>query len=701
MASIRDAGLVVWTKVPPTFSVRKAGVVTWYTPPPTAMLRTVAGYAFQQTPPLGFVRTVAGYVWTGQQLALPLGVTSDLGLYSLINKNTTGVVFSPSNSTLGVPQAITPVNGNNTTISLAGLASSGYGGSVTLTYRRASLAVAFVAGAPLQGISAASTIYALLPSINAAYSLHLSQFDIVDGPVTAGALSVVLTAASTSYMFAPGTTFSVPVLSKTSLLMHFDGATGSNTMVDAVGHTATTIGTAVLSNATSKFGGTSLSVPTVTSGVSIPNAPEFNLSTGDFTLEAWIFPNSIASVNYIASKGLNASFYTNNTTGVLIVITDQNTSWTGGAVVAGVWQHVALTRSGSTMTLWQNGIAVATLASALSFGNNALPLLIGARATANGTTPNGNFNGFIDEVRISNFCRYSATFNPPPQPFTIDGQSPTLAAAIAAGLNPASMGVSASSTTISSILNQISAAYGINLLPGDLVDGPLPTISGSTPLTLTVASGCLSLVPGSTATINLTLAKTVALLHFDVTPPIDTQGHTVTLSGATISATATKFGAAGLLCTTSGAVAQITDAADLALTGDFTVEFFARFSSFATAPPIVASKGGSNGFQAGTDSNLYCYSDAGTQIGKTSTVLTVATMYHVAISRAGTTFRMFINGVLQSTTTDTNAAFSRTGNWILGNKLSAITTSVDEFRISNVARYTAAFTPPAAAFVPD
>jgi len=79
--------------------------------------------------------------------------------------------------------------------------------------------------------------------------------------------------------------------------------------------------------------------------------------------------------------------------------------------------------------------------------------------------------------------------------------------------------------------------------------------------------------------------------------------------------------------------------------------------------------------------------------------------YHVAVSRSGTSTRLFIDGTqVGSTYTDSNV-YVQGGNVNIGNTHTQGTSQfkghIDEYRISNVARYTANFTPPTSAFMND
>jgi hypothetical protein len=152
--------------------------------------------------------------------------------------------------------------------------------------------------------------------------------------------------------------------------------------------------------------------------------PSHALGTGDFTLEARIYPTTVANYNTILSSrpdsrsdpsmygfGLRANgevfFYTNG----WILVSPSNT------ILANNWYHLALTRSGTTLTLWVNGTSVATATNNQNFTETRLYL----GAHANGAEA---YAGYIRDVRVTKgVSRYSATFTPPASPLAIPGDT--------------------------------------------------------------------------------------------------------------------------------------------------------------------------------------------------------------------------------------------------------------------------------------
>ena len=76
------------------------------------------------------------------------------------------------------------------------------------------------------------------------------------------------------------------------------------------------------------------------------------------------------------------------------------------------WYHVAVVRSGSTVTAYVDGTSIGTFTDLDMTSSNQM--LIGAEDT----TPNAVLNGWIDELRISKgTARYTANFTPPAKQF--------------------------------------------------------------------------------------------------------------------------------------------------------------------------------------------------------------------------------------------------------------------------------------------
>ena len=153
--------------------------------------------------------------------------------------------------------------------------------------------------------------------------------------------------------------------------------------------------------------------------LSAPVSTAYNF-TGDFTMEAWVYPTVINANNTIAAQWVtgNLSFLFKIVTGSRLYIacypgssvTVQGTSTT---VNLNQWNHVAVTRSGTTVKLFVNGIADATTGTVSGSLTSGTPLTVGSTAATE------YFTGYISNLRIINgTALYTAAFTPPTQPLT-------------------------------------------------------------------------------------------------------------------------------------------------------------------------------------------------------------------------------------------------------------------------------------------
>jgi hypothetical protein len=142
--------------------------------------------------------------------------------------------------------------------------------------------------------------------------------------------------------------------------------------------------------------------------------------TGDFTIEAWIFPTTIG-INQTVADDTGATnsawFFGLPSTNVLRFNSGAvNIANSVGTIAANTWTHVAVVRSGSTVKLYINGVndGSGTLSGTL-VSSGVFPF-IGSRNGAG--TPDQFFAGNMQEVRISSVARWTSNFIPPNRPYS-------------------------------------------------------------------------------------------------------------------------------------------------------------------------------------------------------------------------------------------------------------------------------------------
>jgi hypothetical protein len=203
-------------------------------------------------------------------------------------------------------------------------------------------------------------------------------------------------------------------------LLHFNGANGSKTFKDsATPFNWTALGDAVISTDQSKFGGSAYFKPAGNHYLSTPSTLDLNMRTLDFTVELWVYPLSMAQYNFPIAK-VEASNHNNfrmgfEGNGALYVHCSgagNAASTPANTIVVNQWQHMALTRMGTTARVFIDGALKGTWTDTADIYNDT-PVLIGT----DGSGWNG-FTGYIDEVRITKgYCRYTEDFTPPTEAF--------------------------------------------------------------------------------------------------------------------------------------------------------------------------------------------------------------------------------------------------------------------------------------------
>jgi hypothetical protein len=202
----------------------------------------------------------------------------------------------------------------------------------------------------------------------------------------------------------------------TTFLLHLDGTNGSTTFTEALGATVTGGGNAQISTAQSKFGGASALLDGTGDYLTSATGAPFRFA-GDFTLEGWFRPAANPAVDLLfegrASGASATGFAVYRASGLLRMFTNNADQILGSTTMSlSNWHHVALTRQGTTMRLFLDGVLEgSTFTSSANFSDGLC--FIGADSV--GTNA---FNGNVDEFRLSNgIAYYTSNFTPPAAAF--------------------------------------------------------------------------------------------------------------------------------------------------------------------------------------------------------------------------------------------------------------------------------------------
>jgi len=149
----------------------------------------------------------------------------------------------------------------------------------------------------------------------------------------------------------------------------------------------------------------------------------FTYATGNFTIEAWVYPTE-TNTNMTIFAQSNAN---NLNTGAFRIESDNALTYTyytdsgggsavafqGGTISPNVWTHVAVSRSGTTTKLFVNGTVVNTATIATMY-QSASGSAVGSYATTN-VSP---FYGYLSDVRVTTAAVYTGNFSVPTAPLT-------------------------------------------------------------------------------------------------------------------------------------------------------------------------------------------------------------------------------------------------------------------------------------------
>lgn len=189
---------------------------------------------------------------------------------------------------------------------------------------------------------------------------------------------------------------------------------GLETAFERGSKTITAYGNAQLSTSVKKWGSASLALDGTSDYAQILNNNDFAFGTGDFCLEAWVYPTTTGTYRTIFDLRNNSS----DGGGIILGISDTNGLYAYynfgylggpiGTVAINTWTHVALAKVSGNTRIFVNGTQVG---STYVDSNN-----YSARGVRIGADPNGNYalTGYIDDVRISKGSgRYSSNFTAP------------------------------------------------------------------------------------------------------------------------------------------------------------------------------------------------------------------------------------------------------------------------------------------------
>ncbi len=220
----------------------------------------------------------------------------------------------------------------------------------------------------------------------------------------------------------------------TNLLLNFN----SGGIIDSTSRNVLeTVGGAGITTSTRKYGTGSMYFDGVDDNIVIPYDEKFSLGTTDFTVEGWFNFSNISTnfrvlitlgdgangsgpiyngwnLGYMGSDGSNQIRFQRYDG------TDYGYTTSGATILANTWYHIAVARSNSVLKIFVDGVSYHSSTVTTSFNavnTNPLRIALGYYGPAAGYGGPRYWNGYIDDIRITKFARYTANFTPPTATF--------------------------------------------------------------------------------------------------------------------------------------------------------------------------------------------------------------------------------------------------------------------------------------------
>jgi len=436
--------------------------------------------------------------------------------------------------------------------------------------------------------------------------------------------------------------------------------------------------------------------------LTVPNqisTQNFIFGTGDFTIEAWIYPTITQTGPIIAANNVGTA------TGWSLYLQGTKLGWEkygygtnasdsfATSLTSNSWSHVVISRKLSSLSAFANGVFVGSITDSQNY--NSIPYNPSIGADQDGTNP---FNGYISNVRVvKGTAVYTTNFTPPTAQLTnISGTSLLL--------NTNNYGLKSSATetyAISSFTsydgsNNILTPYPQNWQILKLTN-PLSTnrndvinytLSTSSPNQLSLMAGAVT----ATDTTGLNRLSTVGSPTLTSFKPYTNFDDSYFLNGTTdwfVAPANTNFN----------------------FSGDFTIEMWVNTSTYTpdtsfrrifTFGPDAANNLELMFYTTVAASSVSVYANTANIITGTISVAD-GNWHHVAVSRYNNAVRLYVDGVQSGSTKIDTTVFNAgvtnglsigTYNNTAAGRLSAA--YLNNFRIVNgTAVYTtSAFTPP-------
>tara|TARA_Y100001938_G_scaffold116570_1_gene160567 strand:+ start:412 stop:2433 length:2022 start_codon:yes stop_codon:yes gene_type:complete len=175
-----------------------------------------------------------------------------------------------------------------------------------------------------------------------------------------------------------------------------------------------------------KFNDSSIYFDGTNDSLDIADSSDFDFGTGNFTFEFWCYKTGSGKMAIFETRpnggndhGFNLEFNASDKFEWYDASISGTLPRDPSAISLNTWTHYACVRNGTTFTMYKNGTSVGT------------PLTSDSSSQASDGTPtigessagDNDFQGYLDEIRLSSTARYTGNFTAPTSPFTSDSDT--------------------------------------------------------------------------------------------------------------------------------------------------------------------------------------------------------------------------------------------------------------------------------------
>ena len=176
-----------------------------------------------------------------------------------------------------------------------------------------------------------------------------------------------------------------------------------------------------------KFNDSSIEFDGSGDNLQVADSSDFDFGTGDFTFELFVYKQTSGKMSVFETRtydgsggeGFNLEFSSANKLEWYDGSLTSDLPKDPSAISLNTWVHYAIVRYNNVCSMYKNGTSVGTPKDVGSASQNS------TRGPIIGEVANGDndFDGYMDEIRLSNVARYTGNFTAPTSPFTSDSNT--------------------------------------------------------------------------------------------------------------------------------------------------------------------------------------------------------------------------------------------------------------------------------------